>query len=365
MERHGFVMQKKVVLLVLFCLCMAGMVCGCGTTKKIKYTTAISQLDSGKYDKAKKNFLELGDYENAPLYADECDYKHALECMENGDYAKASELLQNISDYTSASDLYVESEYKRAGQLMEAGQYDEARNIYDEYITYEDSVNLIKECDYLHANAAIAKEDYENAVEMLKRIEGYKDADSILVSASYAYGVIKYKEGEYYDAYMLFENAEGYKKANKYLKKIMVRSKSTIYKKAVEAFDKEKMQQARKLFKGTGSYKDSKDYLKRINLYYSIQGVWECQTRAMENIGSKYTLSFSGWNCEVTIRQGYTTDNKESTYSYTVSNEYFKKHWCVHYGEDTYYYLSGKKNKKLVANRGGKDGESYKKIAEE
>lgn len=138
----------------------------------------------------------------------------------------------------------------------------------------------------------------------------------------------------------------------------MGRSKSTIYKKAVESFEDGMMKRAYKLFRGTKGYKDSNDYLKQIDLYQKVQGSWICQTNAMKNIGSKYTLEFNGWDIVVTIRQGYTTDNKESSYSYTTTGEEYKGKWCLHYGKDTYFCMN---KKKLVAYRGGKRCESYKK----
>lgn len=349
--------MKKLALMVLLCA-VALLSCGCGATKKLKYTTAISQLDSGKYDKAKKNFQELGDYQNAKIYADECDYKHAIACMDEAKYGEAATLLEGISGYSAAADMYIDCRYKYAAQLVEAGEYEEAEEIYEEQITYADSATLLTECRYLYAQALAVQNHHKKAMELLGELDDYKDSRSLYRHSAYILAKKYFKEKDNYEAYLLFDGLGKYKKSKQYIKKIMARSKSAIYKKAVETYEAGEMKKAAELFKGTKGYKDSDDYTKQIKLYRYAQGGWYCQTKAMQNIGSRYNLEINGWDIQVTIRQGYTTNNKESTYAYKMSMEKYKGKWCLHYGEDTYFVQS---KKKLAAYRGGKKCEVYKR----
>ncbi len=87
------------------------------------YLNAQSQMDSGNYSEGRKAFLEIGDYKDAAVRADECAYLQAQQFASRENYEKAVDLFAEISGYKDADTKRLEMEY--AYCMMVVGEPDD------------------------------------------------------------------------------------------------------------------------------------------------------------------------------------------------------------------------------------------------
>ena len=73
--------------------------------QKNAYADAEALLASGSFLDAKDAFLALGDYQDAALRAQECDYRRAEDYAQNDRLSEAISLLESLTDYPGAKEL--------------------------------------------------------------------------------------------------------------------------------------------------------------------------------------------------------------------------------------------------------------------
>ena len=113
------------------------------------YAVAAALLESGSYLDAKDAFLALGDYQDAPLRSQECDYRRAEDCARQDRLQEAISLLGTLTDYPGAEErmnTYRDTLYDRALEATYACRLDEAVQRWNELGDYRDSLRLKQRC---------------------------------------------------------------------------------------------------------------------------------------------------------------------------------------------------------------------------
>ena len=113
------------------------------------YAVAAALLESGSYLDAKDAFLALGDYQDAPLRAQECDYRRAVSYARQDRLQEAISLLGTLTDYPGAEErmnTYRDKLYDRALEATYACRLDEAVQRWNELGDYRDSLRLKQRC---------------------------------------------------------------------------------------------------------------------------------------------------------------------------------------------------------------------------
>ncbi|MBR7073468.1 MAG: tetratricopeptide repeat protein [Oscillospiraceae bacterium] len=113
------------------------------------YAAAETLLDSGSFLDAKDAFLALGDFEDAAMRAQECDYRRAEKYVQNDRLSEAIALLESMSNYPGAEELLNncrDTLYDRAVEATYACRLDEAVQRWNELGDYRDSMKLKQRC---------------------------------------------------------------------------------------------------------------------------------------------------------------------------------------------------------------------------
>lgn len=133
---------------------------------------------------------------------------------------------------------------------------------------YENNYNTAKEL--------LEDENYSAAIEILNSLKGYKDVNILLSDTknkqdkkeAYELGLEYMNKREYTKATKQFIKADGYKDSELQLAIINVltieESKETLYKAAIQSYKTNEHIKAFNLFNTISEYKDSSDYLHRL-----------------------------------------------------------------------------------------------------
>ena len=117
--------------------------------QKNAYADAEALLASGSFLDAKDAFLALGDYQDAALRAQECDYRRAEDYAQNDRLSEAISLLESLTDYPGAKELMNacrDTLYDRALEATYACRLDEAVQRWNELGDYRDSMTIKQRC---------------------------------------------------------------------------------------------------------------------------------------------------------------------------------------------------------------------------
>lgn len=175
-------------------------------------------------------FTDLGDYEEAKTYVEECN-KLARQTDEEikKNYYKKAENLRNIAK--SAKD------YRKAAEgYYEAGDYSDADNkaLECEKISNQIENNQIKNtlikrgvvilallaaiiisllpfARYSVANICMSVKSFNTAIKIYNRLDNYKESEDKIIESYYMIGRELEKEGNYKDAQKAYVAAKGYK----------------------------------------------------------------------------------------------------------------------------------------------------------
>lgn len=127
----------------------------------MKYSSATSLLEKGKYTEAQKKFEDLGKYKDSPELAKEADrrnnYQKAEKAFDNGDYIEAEALFKKADPYKDSTQMVKKCLVEQA--LVDAN---DALSKSDS----ETALNAIKGAQ----NATEAKEDIKRVDECLSKV---------------------------------------------------------------------------------------------------------------------------------------------------------------------------------------------------
>lgn len=142
----------------------------------VKYKTAISDVDNGKYDKAIEGFSELGDYKDSADQIKETKLKEANVLISAGDYISAYNLLSGLNYKDSESILNsIKSQYKEA--------------LYKEALFNKAEVG-----SYVLFGSYEQDNDTDNGKEDIEWLVLEKKDDRLLVISKYALDCKQYNE---------------------------------------------------------------------------------------------------------------------------------------------------------------------------
>ncbi len=192
-----------------------------------RYEAAFAMMDSGAFDEAKAEFIELGEYRESSDMAEECqntmDYNAAMALKDAGDFEKARDAFKSLGSFEDATELSTECQntldYNAAVTLMDAGSNEEARDAFTTLGSFLDSADLATECqnriDYDAATALMNSENYEAALTAFTALGYYSDASDLALQCQhnidYIAADVAFNEGNFYTAFLGFSSIADFK----------------------------------------------------------------------------------------------------------------------------------------------------------
>ncbi|MNW56828.1 hypothetical protein D3C74_345730 [compost metagenome] len=196
-----------------------------------------------------------------------------------------------------------EAEYLKAKYLLNNKKYETAAELFINLANYKDSVKLKTESKYLLAKQNASQGNYASAIEIFEQIQDYKDSSHLFQEANYWEGLKQFNNHNYHEA----EN----------------------------------------LFSVSKDFPGSKEYLAKISLLNSFEGIWKNQSgyeKLTFKNGEMIKVYFPG-----------SQDESSSTWSVSLAgNE-------LHADNGTVYSL---KNDKLISKDENLGSDSYVKIGD-
>lgn len=206
----------------------------------MKYRSASLQMERQNYEKAIREFEELGGYEDSKVQVYECNYLFAIQRAENNDYKQAIEILKEISPYKDSGALISEYEdavvYANAIGLMDNKNYLEAVNELSSIKYYSDASKKIVECNEKLADNLFKEKKYKEAISKyeISDIKSNKYYEACYIVAK------KYmKDKNYIDAITFFDKCGSYSDAmskRKACEKQKEKMTGFFYKKTVSGY---------------------------------------------------------------------------------------------------------------------------------
>ena len=153
----------------------------------VKYNRAISLMDEGKYEDAKKIFIELLEYKDSEKLYTECGWRNGITLYVSGNVTQAEQqfddLLHNTDDYPD----YVYTEisaflYNSAMDCIENQDYDSALSFAANNFAKNIS-RVIYETIYQKGIKLSAEGQHQNAIDIFMALNGYRDSKNRLHTA--------------------------------------------------------------------------------------------------------------------------------------------------------------------------------------
>jgi len=282
--------SKKKLIAVLLVATVALIVISSIVTSYLsqqKYTHAASLMDSGDYEQAIEEFKDLGDYKDSTLLFAESNYLYATQLIKNKDYSQVKEMITDLELYKHIPEVRLQMDYLEGLVSLNNSEYAKAIEAFERSGDYEDSKQQLIEAKYQHGKYLIMGNNSEKAKPLLQQIKGYKDTDTLLQDIHYLEGDRIYSEG------------------------------IRLYKEGNLAEAKAKLTSS-----GDNNYKDTKKYLKEIELLEPFQGTWQSDS-GLQVIFSgltMYTISWPGtykqvlYDWKVIIEGNTVKNNAASTF---------------------------------------------------
>lgn len=195
--------------------------------RKFQYIDACTLMEAKLFDKAYKEFADLGDFFDAPTMALETKYRQAASLADNGEFDAAIKIYEEINGYKDSADLIESTLFRQGNYLVEKGSFQKALTI------------------FVH----MTHENYPNAAEMI-------------LATNYAWGLKYSKDEDYLNAYLKFQLAKDYKDTREF----MARLKPLIYLQGQDYYRSNQYNTAEKYFSLLGDYLDTKIYLLLIEI---------------------------------------------------------------------------------------------------
>ena len=157
-----------------------------GIIQENDYQNAISLMNEGDYAAARQALLEMGDYEDAAYYAEECqkhlDYEQADSVYSTGNYEGARKLFRKLAliGFLDSEERVLQCDYAIAIRLFQDGRYDEAYDAFSALALrgYLDASDRMDECTYSSANDLFETGNREEAYYLFITLGDYSDAAS-------------------------------------------------------------------------------------------------------------------------------------------------------------------------------------------
>ena len=179
----------------------------------IEYFDAKESLEAGDFDKAKRQFDNLGDFLNAAEMSNEAMYRKADLAYSQQDYPNAISVWRGLAGYKDSSARIEQAEedyYQASIENAKNGHYESAINGFNYLGNYKDSSMQYDSVRYEYAVQLMGEEDYIKAASYLKPLLN-QGADEQIISTAYNCGCELFETGKYDDAILLLKNISDYK----------------------------------------------------------------------------------------------------------------------------------------------------------
>ena len=259
------------------------------------YKQANTQLAEGKYQEARKAYIDLGAFLDSATKLNTCNdalYQEATGLKDQGDYAKAYELFFLISGHSDSADIAkrIRDDYKAADDLLKNGKYDEANAAFLALHNYSDSPTKAQESMYQKAESLKAAGSYDDAITVYSVLKEYKDSADKINACQYSKAESLLAGKDIDGAILLFESIPQYSDS-------MDRANAIRYDKAKALWDEGDLQAARTEYETLGEYSDAasqlikvlteiadnsmanKDYPSALSAYQGLEQTAEIQER--------------------------------------------------------------------------------------
>lgn len=179
-KKNGIIISGVIIGIVLI-----GCLIFLATGNLRKYHEAKSLLDSGKYEDARKVFIELNDYKDSENQVLECDYQIGIQLIKSKKYTDARVEFTHLymKDYKDSEEQYNLCDYEIGKEYLTTENYGNASKIFKRLADekYSDSEDLYKKCQYNLGKQYMEQSDYSNAVACLQNLD-YEDSKQLLDS---------------------------------------------------------------------------------------------------------------------------------------------------------------------------------------
>lgn len=219
------------------------------------FAEAKTHLETGEYDRAREQFLSLGNYEDAADLANECVYAPCLQLIEEGDYDTAIARLGSITNYQDSRTLILKCHYLKGLSLEKAGDVDGAAAEYLLAADYEDAREKHMAMTFAQAEAALAAGDITKAAPLFSSIPDYPGAKEKSWHCLYTLGQEAFADTEYLRALELIATVP-----DEYEKTGDLRIRSS-YLAGTAAVKRKDWESAVSLLEAAGDYKDAETQL--------------------------------------------------------------------------------------------------------
>ena len=197
----------------------------------VAYLDAHALLAERKYDEAKAEFSNLGEYKDSVQMVNEANYRYAAQCADGNKFDEAIVLFASLAEveYKDSAEKVYETRYRQGAYILyELKDYESAREIFKALRKegYESADEMLNEVDYWWAWSYIESEEYVEAYRKLKTIKDYLDSSEImdeLTEYIYNEGQTLYRSGNYAQAESRFYCVKDYSRSEDYLILIALR----------------------------------------------------------------------------------------------------------------------------------------------
>ncbi len=292
-EQRARKRRRRIVASLLTVVILAGAAYGIyfHGIPAYQYYRAQQQLEDGAYENAKTAFLNLKEYRDSAVMAQESDYLRAQQAARTGnltslkaaqdiyetlagykdsatqaldmryqraallmaakDYAPAIALFTETEEYSDAQARITEAEYLWASQLMEGLDYAQARAKFLALGEYKDSVQLAQDCLYLPAMAAMQQQAFGDAIALLEQLpDTHPEAARKIQEANYLWGDQLFAQERFDEA------AEKYLAAGDYLDSYL-KASACLYEPAVQLMQEGEYAAAKEKFDKISAFRDA------------------------------------------------------------------------------------------------------------
>lgn len=212
------------------------------------YAHAVELRESGEYDKAITAFLMLGDYSDAAQQVPQIRYQKASALYESGDLDSAELIFSSLDGYPDSDGMLIKIGYDKALAALNNGEYDRAAKRFEELGDYSDSAEKAKYALYCKAEKLLADGSADSAAELFSSLGVYSDSASRVTN-------IRIEQAKQ------LENGGHIGKALEILEALNDETGNSLpevqYEYAAMLSRQYKFDEAIKLFKRLGDYKDS------------------------------------------------------------------------------------------------------------
>ena len=185
---------------------------------RVYYLLAEEKHAASDFEAAGNLYLKAGEYENAPLKANDSLYQFAQERFQGGDYEKARALFEQIIPYLDSESMSFDSIYWQAEKARIDGDFDSANRLFASIPQHKDATEKRKESQYRLAIKNMSQGDLDAAEALFVGAADYQDSAKLLRQVRHQLAESAAEAGEYQRAVDLFELLGNYQDSATQLK---------------------------------------------------------------------------------------------------------------------------------------------------